>query len=761
MASPSTIDRLKSSRLVQALILYLGASWMVMEVAGMLQEALELPGWITPVAFVLLLVGLVVVLATAWVQSNPSVNASEAAGEVPETWEVGLTDLARSLRRGTMPHLTWGRAILGGIFAFWLLFGLAGLVVLVRDRGSDGVLTLDPGGPVPGLAIVPWSVSGVDPSIYREGMITLLGTTLDAAPGLRTVDSRTVLARWDELVGTDELPDLWEVLEVGRQAGARYVLVGSAVSAGPDVGLVGDLYDVGTTAKLGTARADGPPDSLMALVDRFAVETARVLLAEGIGGSEVQHLASLTTRSLDALLAYIEGERSFRRGDWNGAMEAYERAIRRDSAFALAHLRAAQALGWDEGMNSALSRLHLEAAERFRERLPPRESALLDALAANLTRDRDAIQAAARAARRYPDDPDLWFAVGDLHSHLGQLALRPVEEGIRALERAAELAPDFAPYLIHLTEHELVYGDSAAAAAMVRREMEAARDTTVSFIRGHRLAFAVTHGDSAARSEALSALEAGDDGLVQWSRSVLTQRPHSRASEAMSRSLWRGDPQNVLKRIEYATVLVSRGRVDRALEVLPASGAWGARLRTILHHYGLLPADSLRGMDWEGYHSFGTAYTALVLNDTATAASARAAFERELAEPDESWLLKFLDAFLILNTDGPAAAEAPLLETYDAAYPGRDLLVDAYLQWLIGDLYETLGEERRALDFFTAAARTQPLAALRAARLADRLGETDEARRLYREVLIAWERADPQFQPWVEEARSWAEPLPG
>jgi hypothetical protein len=88
-------------------------------------------------------------------------------------------------------------------------------------------------------------------------------------------------------------------------------------------------------------------------------------------------------------------------------------------------------------------------------------------------------------------------------------------------------------------------------------------------------------------------------------------------------------------------------------------------------------------------------------------------------------------------------------------------LVTPYVLWLIGDAYERMGEDATAFDYFRAGGRQSPLAALRAARIADRLGDTEEARRLYRGVVIAWEGADPQFEPWLEEARGWLEDVPG
>lgn len=129
MSRPSLWQRLRSARIVQVGAVYLGASWVILQIIDTLQGLLTLPDWVGPVAVVLLLV----VLATAWVQSLPQTTAAEEAGEVPTDWEVAPGDVLESLRRGRLPHLTWGRAILGGVVALSLLFGFAGLAVVVRS----------------------------------------------------------------------------------------------------------------------------------------------------------------------------------------------------------------------------------------------------------------------------------------------------------------------------------------------------------------------------------------------------------------------------------------------------------------------------------------------------------------------------------------------------------------------------------------------------------------------------------------------------
>jgi hypothetical protein len=113
MSSQNLWERLRQARVVQVLLVYLGASWGILQIADVLTEALALPAWVLPVAVLLLLIGLVIILATAWIQSLPSTSAAEEAGELPTDWQVAPADALASLKAGRLPHLTWGRAITG------------------------------------------------------------------------------------------------------------------------------------------------------------------------------------------------------------------------------------------------------------------------------------------------------------------------------------------------------------------------------------------------------------------------------------------------------------------------------------------------------------------------------------------------------------------------------------------------------------------------------------------------------------------------
>ena len=366
--------RIRKARLVRVLAVYVGASWVILQVADDLGDALALPDWVSPVVVLLLLVGLVIVLATAWVQTHPLIKARTATDEVPEAWELDVGDLRRAVRRGQLPHLTWPRALLGGVVAFSLLIGVAGAIVLVRDRDAGPPPAVD--GAAPGIAVLPFDARGVDETLWGDGLVDRISTNLDGVGGLRAIDSRTVLARWRQGRARAE-GDLDAALDVARSAGASYAIVGNALGVGADVRLTAHLHDLEGGRELAAAQAQGPPDSVLALVDALSVDLVRELLAGRDADVTPQSLARVTTSSVPALRAFLRGEAADRRADFPAAIQAYEEALAEDSTFALAAYRLSTAYGWTQARGSQESVRYRRLAARHGDRLPSRDAALL------------------------------------------------------------------------------------------------------------------------------------------------------------------------------------------------------------------------------------------------------------------------------------------------------------------------------------------------------------------------------------------------
>ena len=177
----SLLDPLKRRTLWQVLAIYLGGSWVLLQIVDLFVDNLGLPEWVFPASILLLLLGLPIVLATLFIQYRLS-----STGEVAD-------DVHEKL-------FTWRNALLGGAMAFLLLFGFAGLYVVVKDRGAAfGPAEAVADEALPGIAILPFSARGPDAEMWREGVMDVLSTNMEGISGIRAISPGTTLARWAEL----------------------------------------------------------------------------------------------------------------------------------------------------------------------------------------------------------------------------------------------------------------------------------------------------------------------------------------------------------------------------------------------------------------------------------------------------------------------------------------------------------------------------------------------------------------------------------
>lgn len=110
---------LHKTRLVQIVLVFLGTAVATLEGVDLATEHLGLPDWVFPGAALLLLLGLPVIIITAFLQAGGPLafpQRSEADGTEPEL-PVTLAEVA-AVARG---WLTWRKAIMGGLLAFALL----------------------------------------------------------------------------------------------------------------------------------------------------------------------------------------------------------------------------------------------------------------------------------------------------------------------------------------------------------------------------------------------------------------------------------------------------------------------------------------------------------------------------------------------------------------------------------------------------------------------------------------------------------------
>ncbi|MBT8487254.1 MAG: hypothetical protein KJO65_00370 [Gemmatimonadetes bacterium] len=559
------LERLKRARIVQVLVFYLGASWVILQVVDVLQESLALPDWIAPVAVILLMIGLVIIASTAMIQSSAAATTSGTSafsvdgGDPDRLGETPIPEAAVSL-------FTWKRAIGGGVLAFSGLFIVAAIAVNMGGGDSLGTSEISADEAGAGIAVLPFTVTGPDMEVWSEGMVDLLADNLDGTGGLRAIDPRTVMSHWNRRVGEEGSPDLNEMLTVAGATGARYAVVGGAVSIGGTVRLSADVYDLASGEPMGTGAAEGDAEDVMNLVDRLSVETAGVALATGGGALNLRHRTSLSTQSPVALRAYLEGEALYREADFAGAADAFRRAVTADSTFALANLRLSRSIGWLRNIGDDEAREALERANRFRDRMPPREIELLDVEEMLELQVPRVVSAATETARNYPDDAEAWELLGESYAHQGAEALVSQREALEPFDRAIALDPTFSPIYFHPIEMATALGDSERAYGY----LEALEEHSFGDGRAARydIFLDLQFGDSSTREEALQRVQSDvpdREIITGWMYGFRRTARSAPADRMMAGELRRRGSAEAAVGIEVS-VLLTTGLVEEALE---------------------------------------------------------------------------------------------------------------------------------------------------------------------------------------------------
>ena len=783
------LERLKQAKLAQVLAFYLGASWVILQVVDVLQESLALPEWIAPVAVILLMIGLVIIASTAMIQSStaapaPGRTAADRGGEEADfIGETPIPDAAASI-------FTWKRAIAGGVLAFAGLFVAAAVAVNMGGGDSFGTPEISAEEAGAGIAVLPFTVTGPDMEVWSEGMVDLMADNLDGTGGLRAIDPRTVMSHWNRRIAEGSSPDLDEMLSVAGATGARYAVVGGAVSIGGTVRLSADVYDLASGRPMGTGAAEGDAENVMSLVDQLSVETASVALSTGGGPLNLRHSTSLSTRSPVALRAYLEGEALYRDADFAGAADAFRRAVSADSTFALANLRLSRSIGWLRNIGDPEAREALAQANRFRNRMPPREIELLEVeemLELQLPR---VVEAARSAARNYPDDAEAWELLGEAYAHQGAESLVSLREALDPFDRAIALDSTFSPIYFHPIEMASGLGDSERAYGYLQAlEEHSFGDGRTS---RYDIFLDLQFGDTPTREEALRRVATevpGRELITGWTYGFRRTARSAPADRMMAGEMSRRGMIVPSVWLEYSAHL-STGDVDEALEdVFSAPWANEPNQRRV----ALLQWSAWRGVpdeprvralldpdDCEGdVACFAQAIAAadlgewmlheeLVAAHRASIEDRRAALD-SLPPPEADNLRRHLEQEALwppvaeayaawrrgeLRTMPRAFEEARSIQPYASlAFNARSQA----LRWWSGELLRAEGQAEQAARHFDSlwGAPVGAWYTVRLVGLGDAmrtLGRDIEAREYYQEFLDAWDGAPPDH-PLIQRAR--------
>jgi tetratricopeptide (TPR) repeat protein len=498
---------------------------------------------------------------------------------------------------------------------------------------------------------------------------------------------------------------------------------------------------------------DGPKDSLFVLVDRLTAQ----LLALGAGAKATQ-LTALTTTSLDALRAYLDGVTAYRRAAFDRSTPLLERAVQLDSTFALALSALIESDGWHPATVD-MNRVR-QLAWQYRTRLNPQDQRFLTLRLGSLYPQQTPwniqIADAEKAAQSMPESADAWYWLGDGLFHGGRLADIPDPEvrARQAFEKAFDLDSLYGGPITHLARLNFVVDDTAAQRLWARRQI--ALDSTAESVPLVRWDLLQASGDAAGVEAFLAVLPSQP---IDVARAILFQNPRDSVTIAHQPELFDAVHRMATTRAERFDMafsrwflLLNRGRPAEAAQ-------WLDTLRAIAP--GSAAIQSVLGAIWYG-------------GDAPDSASLA-------ANPGAARLLRFSQGDrsvgpAILKDVREAAAKdtlqgfwyrwAPLVEAWIAVEggdPGAARLVDAadslwkgwegnanFASIQLARLYEEQGRTDRALRAvrrrFSPNGEPEPPGLAEAYRLegrfASQLGDKADAIRAYRNYLRM--RVDPE-----------------
>ena len=323
-------------------VLYVVSSWLILQVADVLFDALELPSqWVRLIVAVLIL-GFPAAVIFSWVYEM-----------TPE----GLR-LEKDVERSNSTTRETGRKI-NLLIVVLLVLALA---VVAVDRLVPEVAPIaeSPGIERPAESAAPSKADAVPEATAPERSVAVLpfanrsaqdadgyfvdGIHDDILTQLTRIGSLVVIARTsvEKFRGTSQ-----SMKEVGAVLGVRNILEGSVQRAGARVRINAQLIDVTTEAHIWAETYDREltTENIFAIQSEIASAIAEALKANLSPDEKVQ-LDSTPTENLHALEAYFRGRQAMAKLTAASLAEAerqFKQAVALDSNYALAYIGLAEA----------------------------------------------------------------------------------------------------------------------------------------------------------------------------------------------------------------------------------------------------------------------------------------------------------------------------------------------------------------------------------------------------------------------------------
>ncbi|MFV1987877.1 MAG: hypothetical protein ACC682_11400 [Gemmatimonadota bacterium] len=756
-----------SRSLWQVLGLYLAVSWIVLQVVDVLADNVALPDWVFPISLVLLLLGLPVVLGTAFVQGGfgsggrrSEVQATEGGATVGAT--ASVADEPR--RRAGSDLLTWRNATRGGLAAFVLLVLGVGGWLGMRTLGIGAAGTLVAKGMLDARAsvvIADFSASGADATLART-LTEAFRIDFSDSPVVDVVDPSRVTEALRRMERDPEAPlDAELAREVAQREGFAAVIAGEIGVAGSSYLVTGQVIAASDGAVLVSHRETASEDDLLDAIDALS-RRLRERIGEPLTSiARAEPLERVTTSSFEALDRYSEAERlMITGGNRTRAAGLLEEAIELDPTFAMAHRKLGITLFILDEQRARQVESFTRAFE-LRDRLTDYERYITEGTyytyaTGELDRAVTAYENALAIDSAGPARNNLaivYQALGDHERALGLLLrAREMDGGastnpyVNAMFSLASLSrPDEMRDLFSemLERFPTAASRSWGAFAFLSIGDYQGADTLIRALEGE-----TGSPDWQAQARLLGALSAGARGQLEQADRLLAERADIERARELPAGVWesgirrarlelgvRQDPEAAVARIEAVTAdavsIEDLSPYDRPYGALAIVYAQAGRLSEA--------RANLEAFETEVWPLAGGDLEARLLYREARGTVAEASDDPEAAleeyrQIDEGWCPE-CRAFLL----GRGFDRAGVPDSARLYYEQFVTMPSGSRGWSDSDI---LGRSVQRL-----------------ARLHDEAGDLAKAARYYAQFTALWSEADEEFQPDVRAAQARLEEI--
>jgi TolB-like protein/Tfp pilus assembly protein PilF len=553
------IHEIHRRSLWQVLGIYAVGAWVALQVVDVLKQNFGLPEWFPALALAFLVIGLPIVLATAFVQDGVGPSQETVSGEATEAAEDVPTPQAASHNL-----FTWRNAIFGGVGAFALWGVVAAGWMLVGSGARSGAAEAEATRDLRSVAVLPFAtrLSSEDDEYFAEGMHDDLLTQLAKIDSLKVISRTSVM----QYAGTTK-----PMREIAAELGVATVVEGGVQRAGDRVRVNVQLIDAQTDEHLWAETYDEEltAANVFAIQSDLAKKIASALRAT-LTPEVAERIEERPTESLEAYDLYVRGRyildnRGSTREGVEAAADLYRQATVADPTYALAYAGLA---------NTYLQLFNLGYLSE-EEALP---------------------QARAALERALELDPDLAEA-RTRRAQLLQLDLRP-GEAEQELKRVLELNPGSAVAHSQYSGVLLGLGHPEEAVLAARRAVQL-DPLSVGLRRAlvARLAWVRDYEGTIEESRTLLELEPAEADAHYYAAMAYTIKGETESAIESYRLAIELNPADPYYPAGLAWAYARAGERERSLEYIQRAETAGVPLKEIGLVYGAL-GDLDRAFDY-------------------------------------------------------------------------------------------------------------------------------------------------------------------